>query len=68
MRGSGADWASDFSRDLSRDINRMTQDINSQVQSFTRNLHTNVVQPAIEQANRAIENLPKGNQNKQSFG
>ncbi|XP_020295202.1 uncharacterized protein LOC109860494 isoform X2 [Pseudomyrmex gracilis] len=55
MRGSGADWASD----LSRDINRMTQDINSQVQSFTRNLHTNVVQPAIEQANRAIENLPK---------
>lgn len=64
MRRSGADWASE----LSRSINQMTQDINDQVQSYTRDLHTKIqqnvessLQPALAEVRRTIQNLPKGN-------
>lgn len=61
---SAADWTSD----LTRNIHRMTDNINRQVQQFTEQLQTQIqhnlessLQPALEEVNRAIENMPRGN-------
>ncbi|XP_011646632.1 uncharacterized protein LOC105433167 [Pogonomyrmex barbatus] len=58
--------APDWSSDLTRSLNRMTQDINEQVQHFTRNLHAQIeenvqrsLQPALEQVQETINNLPR---------
>jgi len=46
----------------------MTQDINEQVQQFTRQLQTQIhqnveasLEPALREASRVINNLPRGN-------
>jgi len=64
LRMNAADWTSD----LTHSINRMTQNINEQVQQFTRQLQTQIhqnveasLEPALRQASRAINNLPRGN-------
>lgn len=63
-RGTGAqDWVSE----LTSSLNRMSQDINEQVQHLTQRLHTQIrqnvessVEPVLKEAQRMIENLPRG--------
>lgn len=52
LKASVANWMSD-----------LTKNINQQVQQLTHNIETQVqdaLQPALAEANRAIENLPRG--------
>lgn len=58
-----ADWTSD----LESSINQMTRNINAQVQSFTQGLQARIedsvqrsIQPALQEVNKAIANLPRG--------
>ncbi|XP_011340236.1 uncharacterized protein LOC105281019 isoform X2 [Ooceraea biroi] len=58
--------AADWTNDLTRSITRMTENINGQVQRFTQQLKAQIQQnvqdslePALREANRAIESLPR---------